>query len=169
MRDLKLIKRCLILLALVWAQIPASVLAELCQPKQTCSMPCCVALAAKPETTPEASCKKCPKESERSALATRVEANLRHSTSISAHPTKDSCHCKISQRTSPSEDSNTVGATNSNRVDQTFDACPLSEEFGLPVIAPIVSMAGIVGTDSGPPPHRPTCVWLGRAPPMFVA
>lgn len=33
----------------------------------------------------------------------------------------------------------------------------------------ISHIAGIFGSDSGPPDSGPHCVWLGRAPPRFLA
>jgi hypothetical protein len=162
---LTLIKRCLILLALVWAQIPASVLAVARQSTPACNMTCCAVKVIQPKVQEEPACKKCPSEN----VANASDSSDRPETAISAHSGKDSCRCKIAPRSSPGEHSNTPCLTSSGVTDQTFDASLAHTRLRFDVAALMVASPGIVGTDSGPPTHRPSCVWLGRAPPVHVA
>lgn len=162
---MKLIKRCLILLALVLAQIPASVLALLCQPKPDCSMPCCAVKAVQPKAQVKRTCAMCPDE----VAADSIDSSKSLETQISADSGPDPCPCKVAPRTSPPEHSSTACFTSSSAPDQEFDACmdPKPLRFELAIL--IAISPGNVGTDSGPPTHEPSCVWLGRAPPVSVA
>lgn len=165
MRDLKLIKRCLILLALVWAQIPASVLAQLCQPSPTCKMRCCVGKTIPPKAETKRTCGMCPSE----AAPESVGSTKSLENQISSNTAQDSCPCKIAPRTSPAEKLATACFTGTSSCDQGIDFFLTPQrQFSTP--AGLTSTSpGIVGTDSGPPIHRPSCVWLGRAPPVPVA
>lgn len=162
---MKLIKRCLILLALVWAQIPASVLAQLCQPTVTCAMPCCVAKAIHPTAKAKPVCAMCPDE----GATDSKDSSKSHETEISSKSTSESCPCKIAPRTYPAEHSFTACFTNASGHDQAFYACTDVKPLRFELAIFTTMRPGIIGSDSGPPIRGPSCVWLGRAPPTAVA
>jgi hypothetical protein len=165
MRDLKLIKRCLILLALVWAQIPASVLAGLHMGSSSCKMPCCVGKQKPTPDTQKPACKMCSSEQSLHSVGT----NSQNLTGVAEPPVKDRCPCKIAPRPAPPAPLGALASSPPAAEDHSVDAClPTSGLMGLN--SDIASaLPGIVGLDSGPPTQRPCCVWFGRAPPILVA
>jgi hypothetical protein len=166
---LKLFSRFLILIALVWAQIPTSVFAQLRQPTPACNMPCCAKEAELPKTQPQTTCKMCPTASSEVHVGVGSDPELPCDAIVSVPAGKDDCGCKLIPSSSPFDDSKT--ATLSIPSPNSLDFCdgwtPIS--FRLAPVDFLVRSPGITGADSGPPLHRPQCNWLGRAPPMFVA
>jgi len=166
MRNFKLIKRWLIVFALFLAQVPSSVLASLCNPVPSCSMPCC-ALKVAQERKPKA-CEACPDEAIQSA-----ESDLRmlgvgeHFASNATE--EDSCPCKIAPTPPQSEKTTLAVFSSSSQVPP-----PMEAYLGASLPTPAFDIAdvfvpGIVGVDSGPPIGGSHCVWCGRAPPMILA
>jgi hypothetical protein len=169
MGDLKLFSRFLILLALVWAQIPTTVFAQLRQPAPSCNMPCCRTKAELPKTKPQATCKMCPTASSEVHAVAGSDPEGSPDAIVYVPAGKDDCGCQLIPSSSPFDDSKT--ATLSTPSPNGLDFCDRWTPISFPP-APVdflVRTPGITGADSGPPHHRPHCNWLGRAPPMFVA
>lgn len=166
MRDFKLIKRWLIVFALVLAQVPSSVLASLCSPVPSCSMPCCTPKVAQ-ELKPKA-CASCPDEAIQSAdFGVRMPGAGEHFAFNAAE--KDSCPCKIAPTPPQSENTSVAIFSSSSQAPPPMDAHP-----GASLPTPAFDIAdvfvpGIIGVDSGPPSGGSHCVWCGRAPPMILA
>lgn len=166
MRDFKLIKRWLIVFALVLAQVPSSALASLCSRVPSCSMPCCTPKVAQ-ELKPKA-CASCPDEGIQSAES-GDRMLIASERSAFKSDEKDSCPCKIAP-TPPQGDQTTLAVfSSSSQVPPPMDA-HLGASLQSPVFDIIdVFVPGIVGVDSGPPSGGSHCVWCGRAPPMILA
>ncbi len=160
MRDLKLIKRCLILLALVWAQIPASVLAGMRPADPSCKMPCCKKEVAQPARN-ESVCDMCPMEG--------AEQAADSPTQIAINATDDKCPCKIAPRPAPPAHPVVLASSSLNFGDHSSDCILPAPSCAVVFSGENFFTPGIVGTDSGPPSPGQDCVWLGRAPPILVA
>lgn len=166
MRDLKLIKRWLIVFALVLAQVPSSVLASLCNPVRSCSMPCCAPKVVQ-ELKPKA-CEACPDEAMQSVESgDSMVFAPEHSAVGSAE--KDSCPCKIAP-TPPQSEKTTVAIFSSSSQSPPPTDAYLGTSLQSPAFEIVdVFVPGIVGVDSGPPTGGSYCAWCGRAPPMILA
>jgi len=166
---LKLFSRCLILLALVWAQIPTSVFAQFRQPTPACNIPCCAKEAELSKKQPQTTCKMCPTTSSEVHAVAGSDPELSPDAIVLVPAGKDDCGCKLIPSSSPVDDSRTatLSTSNPNSLDFCDGWTPIS--FRPAPLNFLVRTPGITGTDSGPPLQRPQCNWLGRAPPMFVA
>jgi len=151
----------IIALALVLAQVPSSALAGIFSKHADCKMPCCL-----PQAAPQGSASVCHSE-----LAPAPDLCQTHGSneSSSISERESSCKCSIS---APPEDRSSpvaLAPTSSQSSFQPDVAALPPHAFTIALIACEESQPGILGSDSGPPAHGPHCVWLGRAPPVFLA
>lgn len=154
----------LALFAFVVAQLPTNAIASLFQ-HQGCDMPCCSGVELSNSKPFE------PKVSSRCATPAANhscdETADREESSLSA-PADKSCGCEISAPSTPEPPVVALASSPSPSPVQLDAVLPPNR----PVLVAIITAEfcpGIFGADSGPPSSRPHCVWLGRAPPVFLA
>lgn len=166
MRGKKAWLNMLALFAFVLAQLPTSALASLFI-HSDCTMPCCSAEAVKrvgqnDEKKSEGSnhCK-----SEQNAHPCKTEGSDGPSIATAE---KKHCGCEISASSQSEPPIAALPGSQQQSIHQVDLALPCD------CVALVLNISssvepGIRGSDSGPPVSHPYCVWLGRAPPMFLA
>lgn len=157
MRGTTRLLRLFVLFVLVWAQMPARVLASAFASKQTpCKMRCCVSVL-QPSKPRVSRCSSCPAQS--------VVSSSKAGETIAA---PDSCRCKVSSHPAPSQGNQFIAiATTSPFQSELGDAALPSAPLLLLPECLAIEMPGFQIIDSGPPPSAHHRVFLGRAPPVF--
>lgn len=149
-------------LVLALAQVPSSAFAGMFLKHSDCDMPCC-----RTQVSPiDSSVQSCHIE-----VTSRPETCGSHTASAngSFSAKKSSCECSISAPSENRESPFALAPTSSQSSFQIVLAVlpPSLISTAPPLLAQ--RQPDIRGTDSGPPVQRPHCVWLGRAPPVFLA
>jgi hypothetical protein len=151
----------IVALVLVLAQVPSSALAGIFSKHADCKMPCCL-----PQAAPQDSASICHSEA-----APDPGLCQPHGAKASRSISERESPCKCSLSAPPEDRSSPVAlAPASSQSSFQVDVAALPPDaFTIALAACEESQPGILGSDSGPPAQGPHCVWLGRAPPVFLA
>lgn len=155
-----------IALVLFLAQVPSSALAGLFLDHKDCAMPCCSGTTAPAPKKPVA----CHLDSNKasSVAVDRCHGKTKPSENRLLETTKQ-CDCSISAPSDSSSQAPVIAPSSSSIQIQFFDAVLPSDPVRFDWSLVDVTVSGHFGSDSGPPTQGPHCVWLGRAPPVFLA
>ncbi len=142
--------------ALMLAQVPIDAFASL-RATENCKMPCCQHQHSQLATQPE-----------KALVADSTCCSKKNSTQILVANVPNSCGCKIqSQKVHDFADAVLVNPTQKSGAN--LKSALTIAQIVVPEVADSRYSPPIFGVNSGTPKSEPSCVTMGRAPPVLLA